>query len=160
MWSIHGSGEQKFLQTVIVTHDQGGPHGHTFSFQNRIAFDLETWYEHRVFEYYKIPSNYDPRLTFDLFTQRSILVHYAFVWVIVWLVNYAETIEVYAIKVGIHSKPNDYREIHILMYQKSRTFFVQGHSISLNSNSVCWEYTEQTEISLHIEPSWDKRTYL
>ena len=34
----------------------------------------------RVLKYYKIPSNDDPRLTFDLFKQRSTLVPYAFVW--------------------------------------------------------------------------------
>ena len=36
--------------------------------------------QHWVLEYYQIPSNDDPRLTFDLFTHRSTLVHYACVW--------------------------------------------------------------------------------
>ena len=37
------------------------------------------------------------------------------------MVNYSETIEVYDVQVGIHSKLNKYREIH--MYQRSRSFF-------------------------------------
>ena len=37
------------------------------------------------------------------------------------MADYSETIEVYAIKVGIHSKLNEYREIYI--YQRSRSFF-------------------------------------
>ena len=36
--------------------------------------------QHRVLEYYQVSFNDDPRLTFDLFTQRSISVPYAFVW--------------------------------------------------------------------------------
>ena len=41
---------------------------------------LKLGMQHWVLKYYQIPSNDDPRLTFDLFTQRSTLVHYAFVW--------------------------------------------------------------------------------
>ena len=37
------------------------------------------------------------------------------------MVAYSETIEVYDMKVGLHSKLNDYREI--FMYQRSRSFF-------------------------------------
>ena len=37
------------------------------------------------------------------------------------MVDYSETIEVYGIKVCIHSKLNEYREI--FMYMKSRSFF-------------------------------------
>ena len=35
--------------------------------------------------------------------------------------RYSETIEVYDIKVGIHNKLNECREIY--MYQRSRSFF-------------------------------------
>ena len=48
----------------------------------------------------------------DLFMQRSTLIPYAFAW---------ETIEDYDIKVGVHSKLNEYRKIY--MYQRSRSFF-------------------------------------
>ena len=50
--------------------------------KNRTADDLETWhaaYGTQVLQY-QIPSNDDPRFTFDLFTQTSILFPYAFVW--------------------------------------------------------------------------------
>ena len=53
-----------------------------------------------VLKHYQIPSNEDPRLNFDLFTQRSVLVPY----------------------VDIHMKLNEYREIN--MYQRSRSLFV------------------------------------
>ena len=41
---------------------------------------LKLGMQHRVFEYYQIPSNDDLSLTFDLLTQRSTLVPDAFVW--------------------------------------------------------------------------------
>ena len=37
------------------------------------------------------------------------------------MVEYSETIEVSDINVGIHSKLNQYREVH--MYQNARSFF-------------------------------------
>ena len=77
--------------------------------------------QHLVLKYYQIPLNYDPRLTFDLFTQRSISISYAFAWKNALKVDYSETIEVYDIKVGIHSKHYEYKEIY--MYQISRSFF-------------------------------------
>ena len=40
---------------------------------------LKLGMQHPVREYYQIPSNDDPMLTFDLFTQKSILVPHAFV---------------------------------------------------------------------------------
>ena len=41
------------------------------------------------------------------------------------MVDYSETIEVCDIKVGIYCKLNEYMEIY--MYQRSKSFFVQGH---------------------------------
>ena len=76
--------------------------------------------QHQVLEYFQIPSNDDPRLTY-FFTQRSILVPNAFVWENAYMADYSETIQVYDIKVGIHSKLNEYREIY--MYRRSRSFF-------------------------------------
>ena len=55
---------------------------------------LKLGMQHWVLEYYQIPSNDDPRMTSDLFTQRSTLFFYAFVW------GYSQTIEVYDINVG------------------------------------------------------------
>ena len=54
--------------------------------QNRMAKIIETWY------IYQVCLNDDPKLTFDLFTQRSILISYAFGW---GKVDYSETIGVH-----------------------------------------------------------------
>ena len=82
-------------------------------------------------------------MTFDLFTQKSTLVPYAFVWEKAELVDYSDTIEVHGIKVGIYSKLNEYMEIY--MYQRSLTF-VQVTRISLISNSFCPEVNRQTAV--------------
>ena len=70
------------------------------------------------------------------------------------MVNYSETIKVYDIKVGIHSKLNEYREVYL--YQRSNVILWSlseiAHS-SLISNSFCSEATGHTEVSLHTEPS-------
>ena len=89
---------------------------------------LKLGIQHRALEYYQVCSNDDPRLTFDLFTQRSTLVPHAFVWEKVKMIDYSETIEVYGIQVGMYSKLNEYMEIY--MYQRSRSFFdlFQDHS--------------------------------
>ena len=73
----------------------------------------------RVLKCYHIPSNDDPMMTFDIFTQRVTLFPYAFVWengLSSGLLR--ETIEFYDIK---DSKLNEYMEIYIC--QKSRSFF-------------------------------------
>ena len=41
---------------------------------------LKLGIQHQALNYYQVHSNDDPRLTFDLFTQRSTLVPYTFVW--------------------------------------------------------------------------------
>ena len=68
--------------------------------------------------------------------------------------DYSETIEVYDIKVGIHSKLNEYKKIYICARGQghSLTFSKVTH-ISLISNRVCPEATGQTEVNLHTEPS-------
>ena len=53
------------------------------------------------------------------------------------MVDYAETIEVYDIEVGIYSKLNEYMEI--FMYQSLTCF--QSHSYFIISNSFCPEAT-------------------
>ena len=60
-------------------------------------------------------------MIFGLFTQRSILVPYAFVWEHTQIVDYSVLFEVYDINVDVYSKLNEYREIY--MYQRSRAFF-------------------------------------
>ena len=48
------------------------------------------------------------------------------------MVDYSETIEVYDIKVGIHSKLNEYREIYFTRGQGHSLTFVQDHLYCLN----------------------------
>ena len=83
---------------------------------------LKLGMQHRVLKCYHIPSNDDPMMTFDLFTQRATLFPYAFVWesgLNSGLLR--ETIEFYDMKAGIYSKLNEYMEIY--MCQRSRSFF-------------------------------------
>ena len=89
--------------------------------QKRLADVVETWVQHLALEYYPISSNDDPMLIFDLFTQRSVLVSYAFVWENASMEDYSETIEVYDIKVVIYGELNNHMEIY--MYQRSLSFF-------------------------------------
>ena len=70
------------------------------------------------------------------------------------MVDYSETIEVYDIKVGMHSNLNEYRKIY--MYHSLT--FVQVHSYFSNFKQL--KATGKTEVNLHIEPSWDKRTQI
>ena len=56
--------------------------------------------QHRVLNYYQIPSNDDPRLTLTYFTARSILVPYAFVWEKGKTMDFSETIVVYDLKLA------------------------------------------------------------
>ena len=66
---------------------------------------LKLGIQHRARVYYQVCSNDDPRLTFDLFPQRSTLLSYlCSLYGKRKMVDYSETIEVYGIKVGIYSK--------------------------------------------------------
>ena len=56
--------------------------------------------QHRVLNYYQIPSNDDPRLTLTYFMARSILVPYAFVWEKGKTMDFSETIVVYDLKLA------------------------------------------------------------
>ena len=71
-----------------------------------------------VLKFYQIPSDDDPRLTFDLFQLWTLIDLYG---KMLKMVDYSETVEVYDIKVGICSKLTEYMEIY--MYQRSRSFF-------------------------------------
>ena len=67
--------------------------------------------QHRELEYYQIPSNDDPRLTFVCKGQFWFLMHLYGKMHKWWITP--ETIEVYDIKVGIHNKLNEYRKIYM-----------------------------------------------
>ena len=82
---------------------------------------LKLGIQHQALKYYQVSSNDDPRLIFDLFTHRSTLIPYPFVWENAYLVDYSEIIEVYDIIVGTYCKLKEYMEIY--MYQRSRSFF-------------------------------------
>ena len=51
-----------------------------FFFRAEWPRSLKLGMKHRTLEYYQVHSDDDPRLTLDLFTQKSNLVPYAFVW--------------------------------------------------------------------------------
>ena len=55
---------------------------------------LKLGMQHRVLEYYQMPSNDDPWLTLTYFMARSNLVPYAFVWEKVKTRDFSETIVV------------------------------------------------------------------
>ena len=101
------------------SHDQDGCHAHIWQKTSKIFFrtewlrSLKHGIQHRTLKYYQVCSNDDPRLTFDLFMQRSNLVPYAFIW---------ET--VYKVKVDMNCKLNEY--LKICMCLRSRSFFDLG----------------------------------
>ena len=108
-------------------------HGKTIKnlLHNRTVKDLETWYCNIG---YSSATKFLKMMIFDLSTQRSILVPYAFDCEPAQMVDYS-TFAVYNIKVDIYSKLTKYREIY--MYHRSWSFFyfftfVQGHSYANN----------------------------
>ena len=71
----------------LGSHDQDGRHAcmwlkplKIFFFGTYWLMSLKLAMKHRALEYYLVSSNDDPRLIFDLFTQRSAVVLYAFIW--------------------------------------------------------------------------------
>ena len=73
--SLHETRGLKFIETNEVTVKT---YKIVFS-RTEQPMVLKLSMQHLVLKYYQIPSNDGPRLTFDLFTQMSISVPYAFV---------------------------------------------------------------------------------
>ena len=99
-----------------------------------------------------------PWVDFDLFTARSNLVPYAFVWEKVKTVDFSETIIVYDIKVGSCSQLNEYMKLY--EYQRSRSFIDFGPDLS---DSIFLNFffsitTRLIETKCHVEPPWDGGT--
>ena len=61
---------------------------------------LKLGIQYWVLEYYQVCSNDDPGLTLTLFTARSYLVPYAFVWEKSKAMDFSETIVVFDVEVG------------------------------------------------------------
>ena len=59
----------------------GKTHKKNFYFGTDRPLLLKLGIQHQTLNYYQIRSNDDPKLTFDLFTERSTLVPYTFIWV-------------------------------------------------------------------------------
>ena len=72
---------------------------------------LKVSMQHRVLEYYQICSNDDPGLTLTYFTAKSNLVPYAFVWEKCSIMEFSETIVIYAFKVGRFIQLNEYMNV-------------------------------------------------
>ena len=84
--SLLGTGERKFVQTVLVTWPRWPPCPYmvknlkiTFSGTKK-PMTLKLGIQHWVLKYYQVCSNDDPGLTTTYFMARSNLVPYAFVW--------------------------------------------------------------------------------
>ena len=83
LWSLHGMGEWKFVQTVQVTWPRWPPCPYmvkTLKNLLRNQKTLKVGMQHQMLEYYQICLNHDPRLTLTYFTARSNFVPYAFIW--------------------------------------------------------------------------------
>ena len=86
IWSLFGTGERKFVQTVLVIWPRWPPCPYMvktlkiFFSGTKGPMTLKLGMQHRVLEYYQVFSNDDPGLTLTYFTARSNLVLYAFVW--------------------------------------------------------------------------------
>ena len=64
--------------------------------------------------------------------------------------DFSKTIVVYDIRVGRCSQLNKYMNLY--KYQRSRSFFVQGHSDSTFSNFFSLETARPIEAKFHVEP--------
>ena len=85
IWSLHGMGERKIVQAVLVTRPRWPPCPYMIKplknllLRNQKADDLETWYAASMFKYYQTCSINDTGLTLTYFTAKSNLVPCAFV---------------------------------------------------------------------------------
>ena len=83
MWSLHGSGERKFVRGIWVTWPRWPPRPYMVeTFQKSSSPEPMTWWLgmwHWGLGPIKVCSNSDPRLI-TYFTARSNLVSYAFIW--------------------------------------------------------------------------------
>ena len=104
IWSLHGMGEKKFVQTVLVTWPKWLPCLFMvkilkiFSSGTKRPMTLKLGMQHQVLEYYQVYSNVGLTLTY--FTARSDLVPYAFVWEKGKTMDFSETIVVYDLKLA------------------------------------------------------------
>ena len=75
-------GERKFVQTILFTSPRW-PYVvkplKCFFFRIKWPRSVKHGVQHWTLKYYEVCSSDDPRLTFDLFTQMSTLIPYAFV---------------------------------------------------------------------------------
>ena len=119
-----------------------------------LKFSMQHW----VLEYYQNYSNDDPGLILTYFTARSNLVPYAFIWEKGKTMDFSETIDVYDIKVGRCSQPNEYMKLY--EYQRSRSF-IGLHPRSLRfkiSNFFSLQAARPIEAKFHVAPPWDGGT--
>ena len=87
IWNLHGLGERKFVQMVLVTWSRWSPCEYVvktfkkiFSGTQRLM-TLKLGMQHWLLEYYQVCSNDDHGLTLTYFMARSNLLPYAFEWV-------------------------------------------------------------------------------
>ena len=117
-----------------------------------LKVDMQHW----VLEYYQVCSNENPGMTLTYFMARSNLVPYAFVWKKGKTMAFSEFFVVYDIKVGSHSKLNEYMKLY--EYQRSRSFIDLGlnHSDSIFLNFFSSITTWPIEAKFYVEFPWDE----
>ena len=84
IWSSHGMGEQKFVQTAQATWPRFPPCPYMiktfklFYSGTEMLMTLKLGMQHRVLDYYQVCSNDDPWLTLTYFIAMTNLVPYVF----------------------------------------------------------------------------------
>ena len=106
IWSLPGTGEQKFVQMVLVIWPRWSPCPYMVKtlknllLRNQKAYDLETWYVALGIRVLPSLFKWSPWDDIAYFRARSNLIPYAFVWEKGKTVNISETIVVCDVKVG------------------------------------------------------------
>ena len=97
------------LSKQLRLRNQGGRNAHIwlkpfkYLLQSRKADIIETWYTASALKNNHVYSNVDPRMTFDFFIQRSILVPIRLHTIVLEMVDYSgdRNIEVYDIIINV-----------------------------------------------------------
>ena len=102
---------------------------------------------HRVFQYYQVCSNDDPKLTLTYFTARSNLVPYAFVWEKRKTMDFSETVVVYDLKLATNDHDQKFLLTSKLCPLEAVCPLPRGYIYVLNHEKNCIK-SDFKEISL------------
>ena len=99
IWSLLGTGERKFVQTVLVTWPRWPPCPY-------MVKTLKVGMQHRALVFYRFCLIGDTGLTMTYFMARSNLVSYAFIGGKGKTIDFAETVVVYDLKLAKDDRSN------------------------------------------------------